>query len=267
MLRQHGPVQASRLQHYWDDGDDDVAAEVDRALQDLQASPIAIDVLRPSSPLPDPASARLPSLGLSFPSLTGSSSPTLSRQVADGHDGSEAFAALRSALHLREFKLMQPQHAGLSAARQQADDRLLGSAHQLADLAPPAQLLHGLPEPGSPSLLELQTPREPVPALQVLDGSIASAALVSGEAGAERAEENLVPMASAASVRQVTRSVHLSSELPGVANCCTQGGQSKSAQEGVSDRLDILTQQKRAALAARHEQLVRQHLAAGVAQI
>ncbi len=202
MLRQPGSVPTSRLQHSWDDGDDNVAAEVDRALRDLQASPI--NALRPSSLPPDPDSARLPSPGLSFPSLASSSSTTLARHRADGHDGSEAFAALRSALHLRESRLLQPQHAGLSAARQQADERSLEPAHHLPDLEPQPQLLHETPEPGCPSLLELQTPHQSVQSALAHDGSIALYPLISGEAGRERAENHTVPVAPT-SVRQVTR--------------------------------------------------------------
>jgi len=223
MLRQPGPVPASRLQHGWDDGDENVAAEVDRALRDLQGLPV--DVLGQSSLPPDPDSARSPSPGLSFPSLASNSSPLLAGQGGGGHNGSEAFAALRSALHLRESNLLQPLHVGLSVAGQQADKRTPEPAHQLPDLEPPP-LSRGFSEPGSPSLVELQCSHESGQRAQAPDGSISMPALTNGEAGVERAEDDVVPLASAL-VRQVTRSVHLSNEL----SCAAESLYSNRAEQ------------------------------------
>ena len=200
MLPQQGPVpgQTSRLQRTWDDS---VAAEVDRALRSLQAAPV--NVLRPSSPAPDPGSTRLPSLGLQVQYLASSSAPTLSRQGARGPGGTEAFAALRSALHLRESNLLQPQHAGLSAARKQADERALEPALQLPDAEPQSDP-HGVHQKGSPSLLNSQTPREPVQVEHAVERSIAPSAVINGETEGERTHDGVAPLA-AMRVRQVSR--------------------------------------------------------------
>ena len=201
MLHQPGPVQTSRLPH---SRDDSVAAEVDRALRDLQASPA--DAQRPSAPAPDSDSAHLPSPVPGLPSLASSSSPVLSRRGVGDHDGSKAFAALRSALQVRESRLLQPQHAALSAAHSQAGRRTPDPAHQLPDVQPQSQLLRDAPEPEPLSLSELQIPREPVQPAQALDGSITPSTLTSCQAAETRAEDAIVPMASA-SVRQVTCSI------------------------------------------------------------